>query len=279
MLNINFEGNVRFFTLMNFAIQNNIDIFELLHAAFHKNALITEDSTLLFNFIESISDKSKFIKSQLLQDAFAAFIVGDLYEKTFLEFGATDGISLSNSFMLESNFGWNGVLAEPSPQWHEKLTNNRPKTRIIKECIWKTSGEKLDFFVSEVGVLSTLVDFKNSDHSSMPDNTEARIKNGEVVEVETISINEVMKSYFNGHSPSYVSIDTEGSEFEILKSLDFDKYRPIVFSIEHNFTNLQNKIDKLMVSKGYVRVFKDLTSFDGWYVLDSALPNRGLKYE
>jgi len=279
MLNINFEGKVRFYKLINFSITNNIDIYALLQTALLKNALVTKEQKLLSNFIKSVRDKSKIFKSQLLQDVFASFIVGDLFDKTFLEFGATDGISLSNSYMLEKNLGWTGVLAEPSPQWHAKLKNNRPNTIILTDCIWKSSGEKLDFFVSDVGILSTLVDFKHNDLSSMPNNTEARIKNGKVVKVETVSINEVMETNFNGNSPSYVSIDTEGSEYEILNSLDFEKYRPIVFTIEHNFTNLQNKIDAFMVSKGYVRVFKDLTSFDGWYVLDSALPNRGLKYE
>ncbi len=271
MLNINFEGKVRFYKLINFSIANNIDIYALLQTALLKNALVTEEQKLLSNFIKSVRDKSKIFKSQLLQDVFASFIVGDLFDKTFLEFGATDGISLSNSYMLEKNLGWTGVLAEPSPQWHAKLKNNRPNTKILTDCIWKSSGEKLDFFVSDIGVLSTLVDFKNNDLSSMPDNTEARIKNGKVVEVETVSINEVMETNFNGNSPSYVSIDTEGSEYEILNSLDFEKYRPVVFTIEHNFTNLQKKIDAFIISKGYTRVFRELTSFDGWYVRTDAI--------
>ena len=274
MLDINFEGNPTLWGLINFSTKNNIDIYSLLHTAIIKEALFTEEMELLANFIESLRDKSKIVKSQLLQDAFASFIVSDLFDKTFLEFGATDGVSLSNSYMLENELGWTGILAEPSPQWHKKLKYNRPNTQIITECIWKSSGEKLDFFVSDVGVLSTLVDFKYSDLSSMPGNTKTRIKDGKVVKVETISINEVMETNFNGNSPSYVSIDTEGSEYEILNSLDFEKYRPVVFTIEHNFTNLQNKIDALMISKGYTRVFRELTSFDAWYVLNNAIPTQ-----
>ena len=271
MLNINFEGNPTLWELVNFAIEHNIDIYALLHTALIKEALVAEEQKLLSNFIESVCDKNKIIKSQLFQDVFASFIVGDLFDKTFLEFGATDGISLSNSYMLENNFGWTGILAEPSPQWHEELKNNRPNTKIITDCIWKCSGEKLDFFVSDFGVLSTLVDFKYSDLSSIPSNTRARIKNGKVVEVETISINDVMEKNFNGDAPSYLSIDTEGSEYEILQSLDFEKYRPVVFTIEHNFTNLQNKIEELMISKGYVRVFRKITAFDAWYVRTDAI--------
>jgi hypothetical protein len=75
-----------------------------------------------------------------------------------------------------------------------------------------------------------------------------------------------LKKQFNSKSPSYISIDTEGSEYEILKNFNFKKYRPLVFTIEHNFTDLQLKIDKLMLMNNYIRVFKSLTSFDAWYV-------------
>tara|TARA_B100000795_G_scaffold268217_1_gene254745 strand:+ start:1917 stop:2747 length:831 start_codon:yes stop_codon:yes gene_type:complete len=271
MLDIKFESGTNFFDLNDFATENNIDRYALLNAAFIQDVLITEEQIMLLNFIKSIEKKGDVIKSQLFQDAFAAFIVGNVFDKTFLEFGATDGFDLSNSFMLENRLGWSGVLAEPSPQWHKQLKGNRPNTPIITDCIWKCSGEKLDFFVSDVGVLSTLSAYVMSDLSSMPGNTSERIKNGKMVEVQTISLNDVMKKNFNGNAPSYLSIDTEGSEYEILNSLDFDKYRPIVLTVEHNFSNLEIKIDKLMNSNGYGRVFKDLTSFDAWYVRSDVL--------
>jgi len=271
MLNVNFEHNTNFYDLNRFAIAHNLDIYALLKTALIKKRLVVKEQKLLSNFIESLSDKNIIIKSQLFQDAFAAFIVGDLFDKTFLEFGATNGVYLSNSYMLENNFGWTGVLAEPSPQWHEELKNNRQNTRIITDCIWKCSGEKLDFFVSDIGELSTLVNYKLSDISSMPGNTEMRIQNGKVVEVETISLNDVMEKHFNGDAPSYLSIDTEGSEYEILQSLDFEKYRPVVFTIEHNSTNLESKIDELMRRNDYVRVFREITIFDAWYVRTDAI--------
>jgi len=271
MLKVNFPNKTDLWNLNRFSIANNIDIYTLLDQAYIKKALVTEEYELLQKFIESTTDKNKIIKSQLLQDAFAAFIVGDLFDKTFLEFGATNGVDLSNSYMLENNFRWTGILAEPSPQWHKELKNNRPNTRIITDCIWKCSGEKLDFFVSDFGELSTLVDYKLNDISSMPGNTEARIQDGKVVEVESISLNDVMKKNFNGKAPSYLSIDTEGSEYEILQSLDFEKYRPIVFTVEHNFTNSQSQIDKLLSQNGYIRVFKEITVFDAWYVRADAI--------
>ena len=269
--NIDFEGFPNFCELVDFAMGNNLDIYSLCHAALIKKVLISDESKLLSDFINSLENKSKIIRSQLLQDAFAEFIIGDRYSKTFLEFGATDGISLSNSYMLENSYKWIGLLAEPSPQWHDELKNNRPNTKILTKCIWKSSGEKLDFFVSNVGELSSINDFIHSDLSSMPGNTQARVQKGKVVEVETISINDAIKNNFGGDAPSYISIDTEGSEYEILQSFDFEKYQPVLFTIEHNFTDLENKIDELMHSNGYVRVFKEITAFDAWYVNNKAM--------
>ncbi|MFQ3368045.1 MAG: FkbM family methyltransferase [Methylophilaceae bacterium] len=275
MLDIKFDiKEINFFQLKYFANKNNIDFFEMLSYSLSKGVLFSKEQKLLLNFVNSVEDKKENICSQLFQDAFASFIIGDLLDKTFLEFGATDGISLSNSFMLESKLKWKGVLAEPSPQWHKKLKKNRPNTKIITDCIWKVSGDKLKFFVSDFGVFSTIFDFKENDSTSMPGNYKSRVKNGKVVDVKTISINEVMEKEFNGVSPSYVSIDTEGSEYEILNSLDFIKYQPVVFTIEHNYSMLENKIDKLMISNGYARVFRKLTAFDAWYVRNDALETK-----
>ena len=261
---------MNFWELATFARAKNLDNIFLLNQAFNQNVLIEDHKKFLKSFINHF-EKSKNISSQLYQDVFASFIIGNKFNKTFLEFGATDGIDLSNSYMLELYEGWTGILSEPSPQWHDALKQNRNKTKIITKCIWSQSGKKLDFFMSDIGVLSTISEFIESDKSSMPGNTRDRKKSGKLISVETISLNDVIKKDFNNVSPSYVSIDTEGSEYEILKSFKLDIYRPKVFTIEHNFTNFQIKIDDLMKSNNYKRIFKELTAFDAWYVSEETL--------
>ncbi len=270
MIKLNFKKELNFWQVASFARSKQIDFKEVLIQAFNQNVLIDENKDLLKRFINSFDGK-KNIQSQIFQDVFAAFIVENKFEKTFLEFGATDGFELSNSFMLEKNLFWKGILSEPSPQWHEILKKNRKDTKVIKKCIWSETGKNLDFFMSEVGSLSTINDFIDNDKTSLPQNTFDRKKSGKIISVETISLNDLISKYFNDKSPSYISIDTEGSEFEILKSFDFNKYKPIVLTIEHNYTNLQKKIDELMYAKNYVRIFNNLTAFDAWYVLKDAI--------
>ena len=116
------------------------------------------------------------IRDRLYQDVFASFVIGDKFDKTFFEFGATNGVDLSNSYTLERYLNWKGTLSEPSPQWQDELKKNRPHANIILECIWSESNKKLNFFESDVGVLSSLENFKESDKVSMPGNTQARLK-------------------------------------------------------------------------------------------------------
>ena len=224
MTKVNFNNRkVDFISILSFVKKNDLNHSSVLEQAFQQEVLIDDNKNLLLNFISSIKNK-KDIKSQLYQDVFASFVVGDKFDKTFFEFGATNGIDLSNSYTLETLLNWRGALSEPSPQWHGELKKNRPNTDIITDCIWSESEKKLDFFVSDIGVLSSLNDFKESDKISMPDNTKARVKNGKIVSVKTISLNHVIEKKFKFKSPSYISIDTEGSEYEILKVFDFKKF-------------------------------------------------------
>ena len=270
MKKINFSRNVNFWELANFGKVKSLENTYLLNEAFDQNVLIEDNKGFLKKFINHF-EKKKNISSQLYQDMFASFIVGNKFDKTFLEFGATDGIDLSNTYMLENFEKWWGALSEPSLQWHEALKKNRKNSKIITKCIWSQSGKNLDFFMSDVGVLSTIKDFIESDKNSMPGNTLERKKAGKIISVETISLNDVIKEYFNNISPSYISVDTEGSEYEILKSFKLDIYRPKVFTIEHNFTDFQMKIDDLMKSNNYKRIFRELTAFDAWYVSEETL--------
>ena len=260
-----YTKDVNFFKVSSYVNQNNLEHGNILKQAYDQKMIVGENKNLLKNFIEHFS-KITEIKSQLYQDVFASFIIDKNFNKTFLEFGATDGIDLSNTYVLEKNFGWNGSLSEPSPQWHKNLKNNRPNCNIITKCIWSKSGEVLDFFESDVGVLSTISEYKESDKVSIPGNTIERVRSGKLVKVETISLNDVIHKSFNSVAPSYISIDTEGSEYEILRFFNFKKFRPVVFTIEHNFTEIENKIDGLMFENDYVRIFKEFTAFDAWYI-------------
>ena len=267
MVKIDFKNNqVDFWKTVVFSSKNKIKVYDILKQAHDQKVLVDNNDKILLAFIDYIKNLKSIPHSQIFQDIFASFVTKNVFDKTFLEFGATNGLSLSNTYMLEKELGWTGALAEPDVQWIDSLKKNRPNSKIITKCIWKKSNEKLNFFSSDEGVLSTLEEFKYSDLESMPGNADVRNKSGKNIVVETISLNDVIKEYFNGKCPSYISVDTEGSEFEILNSFNFSDFRPAVLTVEHNFSKSQEMIDELLINKNYVRIFKKLTVFDAWYV-------------
>src|SRR5260370_10835164 len=56
-------------------------------------------------------------RSQILQDLWVSYELGERREGFFVEFGATNGIANSNTWLLEKTYNWRGILAEPNPLW------------------------------------------------------------------------------------------------------------------------------------------------------------------
>ena len=67
---------------------------------------------------------------------------------------------------------------------------------VITDYIWSESHKELEFFISDYGELLCLNDFKESDNDSMPGSTIERTKNGKIVRVKTISLNDVIENFF-----------------------------------------------------------------------------------
>ena len=66
-----------------------------------------------------------------------------------------------------------------------------------------------------------------------------------------------------------MSVDSEGSELLILENFNFEKFSPKILTVEHNFTESQNALDKLFSRNNYKRIFREYTQFDAWYVLQN----------
>ena len=69
----------------------------------------------------------------------------------------------------------------------------------------------------------------------------------------------------------YLSIDTEGSEYEILKNFDFKSYKLKVITCEHNYNENREKIYNLLSDNGYKRKLTKISKFEDWYILDEEL--------
>jgi len=198
-------------------------------------------------------------KSQLWQDLFVLCELNFKGGGFFVEFGATNGVNLSNSHLLEKEFGWSGIVAEPARRWHKDLKANR-SCNIETDCVWRESNAALTFNEVDLGEYSTIDEFSSADTlNKMRDD-------GRSYSVNTISLNDLLEKYNAPRRMDYLSIDTEGSEYDILSSLDFDKYQFAAITCEHNFTPLREELFALLTGHGYVRKLEAISLFDDWYV-------------
>jgi len=215
------------------------------------------DYKFLFALNKNLLMKSK---SQIRQDIFVLNELNFKKNGYFVDFGGTNGIDLSNSYMLELDYNWRGIIAEPGKKWHNDLFFNR-KCIIDTRCVWSESNKKLLFNQTNDAALSTIDNFSNSDSHS-----KAR-EIGEKYYVDTISLIDLLNFHSAPRDIDYLSIDTEGSEFDILNAFDFNQYNIKVITCEHNYTSNRSKINSLLKNNGYEQKFSNISQFDDWYVL------------
>lgn len=240
------------------SISDRKEIFNAVIALRHEvyNSSPADEAAKFFEFSSNHLLRSH---AQLLQDLFVLFELKNKRGGFFVDFGATDGVHINNTFMLERDFGWTGILAEPGRQWHERLRKNR-NSRISTDCVWRKTGEILSFNDAEDGELSGIEELFASDGH------EDKRKNGNRYPVKTISLTDLLISFDAPRVVDYMSVDTEGSEYEILSAFDSNRYDIRIITVEHNYTPNRAKIHDLLERFGYHRKFQQLSQWDDWYV-------------
>jgi FkbM family methyltransferase len=200
--------------------------------------------------------------SQIRQDVFVLSQLDFKRNGFFVEFGASNGISASNTYLLEKEYGWTGILAEPARCWHEDLHRNR-KSAIEPKCVWKESNAQILFNEAINPSLSSVDSLEYADWAQG-----IREISEKKYPVETISLVDLLKKHRAPSVIDYLSVDVEGSEFEVLSAFDFNGYQFRVITCEHNNTAMRESIHALLTSHDYVRKHDDLTKFEDWYVLE-----------
>jgi FkbM family methyltransferase len=217
------------------------------------------EQDLHLRYLVALVEYRKESKSQLGQDLFALAANPGVASGYFVEFGATNGLDLSNTWLLETKLGWKGILAEPNPAWHAELSANR-SCSVDTRCVYSQSGQTLRFAATQLKELGSLQQFVAEDHHAQ------RRKAHEDIGVQSITLADLMEVYDAPRHINYLSLDTEGSEWEILRVFDFDRYRFGAITVEHNFSVQREPIHGLLQAAGYRRVMTPISQWDDWYV-------------
>lgn len=198
-------------------------------------------------------------QAQLFQDVMALSFSGCKRNGYFVEIGACDGKFLSNTYLLEKEFGWTGIVVEPARVWEHDLHQNR-SCLIDTRCVWPKSNQSIQFSETRIPEYSTTAARLDSDIA-------ARFREkSKQYEISSVSLFDLLHEHGAPQAIDYLSIDTEGSEFNILNAFDFTKYSFGIISVEHNYDSKRNAIYSLLASHGYRRVLPHLSQWDDWYI-------------
>jgi len=174
---------------------------------------------------------SQFGEDRILQFAFSLLqkrgLVGTI---NYLDIGANHPVVGNNSYFLYS-MGFQGVIVEPNPLLCGEYARRRPRDVALNIGIHYTSDDVdvLPFykFSEDPGLSSFDKAAADGVLKAMPN-----IKSYEVIPTKIERINAVLERHFNGKAPDFISIDCEGLDFAILRTLDFERYRPLFVCAE-----------------------------------------------
>lgn len=186
------------------------------------------EKTGIFSRQENFFIKSTY--SQSGEDSILAYIlkmVGIPLEKVdYIDLGANHAKEMSNTFFFYNN-GAKGILVEANPKLIPELTFYRHRDLILNFCVDVVSGREVNFYILSGDGLST----PNYDEALLVCEKNPSLEIVDQKRVKTISYNDIVEKYL-GKAPVLLSIDIEGNDEAILRSIDLDNYRPVVIVIE-----------------------------------------------
>ena len=201
---------------------------------------------------------------QLLQDRWIVEVVyPDIKEGFFVELGASNGVSLSNTLVLEKRFNWSGILIEPCVSVLA-LPFNRDNV-IDNALCWNEDGCQMEFITSQHSILG--ID-KLHHLSGIAHKIDRWAPVGLKESIVTQTLSSVLRRHNAPNFIEYLSLDTEGSEFEVLQGVDWARYIFGAITVEHNFVERKRKnVSDLLSDVGYSLYSEVL--FEDWFVHSS----------
>jgi FkbM family methyltransferase len=175
-------------------------------------------------------------RSQTLQDLFLdRWVFRGLTGGTFIDIGAHDGVTFSNSHFFEAVRNWRGACIEPNPSVFKRLVLNRPQTRALDCCVSDIPGSAE--FLKLTGYAEMLSGMAGKYDPAHKERIAKELKqyggSSESITVAARTFGDIAAEM--GYSEvTYVSIDTEGGETDILKSIDFSRIRVHALTVESN---------------------------------------------
>lgn len=226
--------------------------------------------------------------SQLGQDRVVDTLLEGKRGGFFIEAGGYDGEQHSNTLFLERSRGWSGVLIEANPHLFHRLENKKRKCYIINAGL-SMSGQAQAVNFRMAGPLGGFSELQTQEHlqriSSEIDSNQPWMQgdegSGSEVEIMTYPLQDLLQCIEEktrqGIVVDFFSLDTEGSEYDILKAIDFSLITIGVMVVEYNGNEAaKNKIIALMETNRFQVKSSDGT--DIWFTNPSYFQSMKLQH-
>lgn len=159
----------------------------------------------------------------------------------FLDIGCAHFKTLSNTYLLEKDFGWNGLCVDPRKGLKQDFIKER-KCSFKEAAIYKHTG-KISF--RDTDVLSGIDDDSITDECKRKD----FLQNQKFYDVSCITLKDLFQEYNVPPLIDYMSLDVEGAELLILETFPFSTHTIMTATIEHNShfgTRQKEKAEKIL---------------------------------
>lgn len=201
--------------------------------------------------------------SQYKQDKYLEENVFKGYKNGFyVDVGAYDGILFSNTLYFEKNNNWTGINIEPNKNVYNRLVVNRPKNINLQYAVCNNDGTTE--FLSNLGYTEMISGIKNnfnSDHMKrLKKENNTHGSSTRLVIVNTKRLETIFDENNISHV-NYLSIDVEGAEFDVVKSINFDKVFIDVIGFENNYNDIGILIVKYLENKNFVVIHTSIDIF------------------
>lgn len=202
--------------------------------------------------------------TQLNQDIFA-LLVNQFKPGYYIEIGANDGFTLSNTLYLEEHFGWSGLLAEANPKYADSLARRKHATIINKAIADEAGFEQF----TDAGLHGGLTKWLDALHAC---HTDQALR----ISVPCITLKQMFDEVRVPEVIDFFSVDVEGGELPIVRQLVQNERRVRCGCIEVN--QRENDFDMmkgLLERSDYKIAWEGLTGHD-IYFTDPKLCSGGL---
>lgn len=190
------------------------------------------------------------------------FLLGErMRPLSYLEIGVCNPVMDNNTYLFYAN-GGRGVLVEPNPVYAEMIKRHRPDDIHVAAGLLPAEGKETAAYYDFGVTLSGLNTFSEERVAQLAE--EGRIPE-RVLQLPVYTVNSLLEKYFSDKPLDLISLDIEGLDYELLATIDFERFRPLFFCVEadkkHMLCGREDKIIRHMRDNGYILVVDNFVNY------------------